>query len=171
MDDVAPSGSVAGTRPSSALQRRKTKKTSTIGDEEQEDSDEEEDVDGREEDEEKQPEREVQVPTMYRWISTSRIPAPTPLAGETERPADPAEQHMQITFSVPVTALPQPLVDNAATSSSNAAMANAPFHARTRPITCSAPGCSNPFRYRLVKDWTRGACGVQHLKLLEKTAT
>lgn len=35
------------------------------------------------------------------------------------------------------------------------------------PAVCAVAGCGAKRKYRLVKDWTVGACGMGHLKLLE----
>jgi Ino eighty subunit 2 len=35
---------------------------------------------------------------------------------------------------------------------------------------CDAKGCKESRKYRLVKDWTRGACGMSHLRVLEGKA-
>ncbi|KAJ3993733.1 hypothetical protein F5050DRAFT_1577045 [Lentinula boryana] len=35
------------------------------------------------------------------------------------------------------------------------------------PATCAVSGCGDPRKYRLVKDWKIGACGMAHLKVLE----
>ena len=39
--------------------------------------------------------------------------------------------------------------------------------ARTAAPVCDVVGCKVPRKYRLVKDWKRGACGMEHLKVLE----
>ncbi|KAG6888153.1 hypothetical protein C0995_010268 [Termitomyces sp. Mi166 len=157
MDDIAPaevtrsnSNSVyAPSRP------KKNLKKSSADDEQYDDENEDDDPMGEDEDaEEEAPEREVQVPMMYRWVSTSRIPVP-----EGEKPAD-SSVRMQITFSVPTCALPQPEEAKTTPPPPSAVPAS-------RPTICAVPGCGKPFRYRLVKDWTRGACGISCLKELE----
>ncbi|KAG2028421.1 PAPA-1-like conserved region-domain-containing protein, partial [Suillus americanus] len=35
---------------------------------------------------------------------------------------------------------------------------------------CDVPGCTETRKYRLVRDWVRGACGLMHLKVLEVEA-
>ncbi len=35
---------------------------------------------------------------------------------------------------------------------------------------CDVEGCAERRKYRLVKDWARGACGMAHLKVLEQAA-
>ncbi|KAG5735549.1 hypothetical protein E4T56_gene11080 [Termitomyces sp. T112] len=90
-------------------------------------------------------------PTMYRWISTSHVhPAST-------------EPCMSLTFSVPPSVVPSPSQTQAQGGHYEVNPAAPP----PRPTSCAAPGCGRPFRYRLVKDWTRGACGMECLKVLE----
>lgn len=89
-------------------------------------------------------------PTMYRWISTTKVPT-----GDGEEP------RMVLSFSVPVSVLPQP------SSPIPEAMG-----ANTKPVPRSVPhcdvqGCDSLRKYRLVKDTQRGACGMEHLKVLE----
>jgi len=164
MDDVAPPGSLARTRSNSNSNstynppgRKKAAKKSAAPApaEEQDDGDDEDGMDAAEDnEEEEQPEREEPIPTMYRWLSTSRIPASQ---GETAK-----DVQMQITFSVPVSVLPP--------SGATDTVSDEKTHASERPTGCAAPGCGKPFRYRLVKDWTRGACGITCLKLLEASS-
>ncbi|KAL6302225.1 PAPA-1-like conserved region-domain-containing protein [Sparassis latifolia] len=127
------------------------------------------------------------VPTMYRWISSSR-PQPQPGEevkvkkvgmdvegeGEGEEPkerendkeregegqAEKAEPTMYLSFSVPIAALPPAAAQPAGTTDVDVAAA------RTPP-RCDVRGCTQRRKYRLVKDWQRGACGLGHLKLLE----
>ncbi|KAG6815743.1 hypothetical protein H0H87_011710 [Tephrocybe sp. NHM501043] len=138
--------------------KKPRKAAAAAGDEdgEEEDGDDEEGLDdaGDDAEDETPPERErepTKVPTMYRWVSTSRIP------GAAEGKEDVAT--MQITFSVPVSAIPAPFPE-----------IPPPVQVVPRPTTCAAPGCGKPFRYRLVSDWTRGACGIACLKALEPVA-
>lgn len=83
---------------------------------------------------------EVRPPVMYRWISS------------TQGSGDSAQ--MLLSFSVPPTALP----------ASPHKPENRPPKA---PNNCAVEGCTLPRKYRLVKDWTIGACGMAHLKSLE----
>jgi len=100
-----------------------------------------------EEAEEKEEEEPVEVaeeepkPVMYRWISSKKV------EGESSQ--------MVLSFSVPPVALPPlPPVD-----------ADGP---RPKvPSNCAVEGCGRPRKYRLVRDWTVGACGMSHLKSLE----
>ncbi|KAG6840551.1 hypothetical protein C0991_005868 [Blastosporella zonata] len=118
MDDIAPTPRSASNnsnsvyKPSTAKPKKSSAPTPDEGDEDEgddedgmDDVDAEEGVDGemqeREQEQEREVEREVEIPTMYRWVSTSRIPV---VEG-----TDPmsTEMKMQMTFSVPVAALPQ----------------------------------------------------------------
>jgi Ino eighty subunit 2 len=35
------------------------------------------------------------------------------------------------------------------------------------PAVCAVEGCTGKRKYRLVRDWERGACGMDHLHILE----
>ncbi|KAG5642796.1 hypothetical protein DXG03_002101 [Asterophora parasitica] len=160
MDDIAPS-SMAGTRSNSNSTynpsvRKKVPKKSTDS---QDDGDEDDGMDEDNEDDE-QPEREVPIPTMYRWVSTSRI------SPSQQGEALSTDVQLRITFSVPTSMLSLPEADSQGLPDA-VPIDEKPLQLSTRPTGCAAPGCTNPFRYRLVKDWTRGACGISCLKLLE----
>ncbi|KZT20901.1 hypothetical protein NEOLEDRAFT_1074694 [Neolentinus lepideus HHB14362 ss-1] len=80
-------------------------------------------------------------PTWYRWTSSTKS------MGE--------EGKMVLTFAVPQNALPAvPLAGDV------------PRVSRETP-TCDVTGCSSIRKYRLVRDFTKGACGMAHLKQLE----
>ncbi|EMD41771.1 hypothetical protein CERSUDRAFT_110343 [Gelatoporia subvermispora B] len=100
------------------------------------------------------------APTMYRWISTSR-PQSSPKAAGVKRKNGDEEKHMSLSFSVPVTVFPPP-VDALAKESMD--VDGPQKEAQTR---CDVDGCSAQRKYRLVKHWQQGACGMAHLKLLE----
>ena len=36
------------------------------------------------------------------------------------------------------------------------------------PAVCEVEGCTAKRKYRLVRDWERGACGMDHLHILER---
>ncbi|VDC00152.1 unnamed protein product [Peniophora sp. CBMAI 1063] len=124
------------------------------------------------------PPRPVEVPTMYRWISTSRPAAmPIPEAGVPaaaipasavdEPPAHPATGPvMVLSFSVPVNALP-----TAQSAPSAPISTGMDVDAPSRKMTphCVAPGCQLTSKYRLKSNWTQGVCGIQHLKLVEQS--
>ena len=99
------------------------------------------------------------IPTMYRWISTSRVTTSTDGMQEKE------ESRMLLSFSVPIHALPQ----QAAAVADGTPVRDAggvPPTTKAKPL-CDIEGCEAQRKYRLVKDWERGACGLAHLKTLE----
>ena len=108
-------------------------------------------------------------PTMYRWISTTKGPVVADCT-KSKRSAEATagqqasdEPRMILTFSVPIAALP-PSVDDTASREP----------ATVPPIQskhCDYEGCNALRKYRLVKDWQRGACGMTHLKALEAQLT
>ncbi|KAJ6540335.1 hypothetical protein B0H19DRAFT_1175490 [Mycena capillaripes] len=107
------------------------------------------------------------LPTMYRWISTSRLP-PTNSSSPTsaDADADPEKPQpgaeggalMSISFSVPASMI-------------FAAQTAVPIPEKPRaqaPALCGVAGCGKDRRYRLVGgEWGAGACGIVHLKVLE----
>lgn len=94
------------------------------------------------------------LPTMYRWTSTTKAPA-----------AEGEEPRMVLSFSVPVSALP-PAREDAAQPSEAMDVDSKPVAPQSVPY-CDVQGCDSVRRYRLVKDSARGACGMEHLKVLE----
>lgn len=102
------------------------------------------------------------IPTSYRWISTSRTSSATSDAAVL---AD-AERKMAITFSVPIAVLP-PTPSEGELAKMD--VDDPPKRPRGTP-TCDVEGCTSHRKYRLVKDWERGACGMDHLKFLERQA-
>lgn len=104
------------------------------------------------------------VPTMYRWISTTKPPDPmtaehgAAVEGVDVKMTEPAEMKMRVMFSVPVCALP-PNIQAQVGGQVKAPLAMKPI--------CDVSGCRRDRKYRLVKDWQKGACGMDHLKLLE----
>lgn len=104
-------------------------------------------------------------PTMYRWVSSSRSSS-TVAKGKGEQ----AEQVMTMSFSVPVSVLPQPESEDAMQVDSGTR--SFPVHQRPRsapaiPPKCDVKGCTSLRKYRLVRDFQKGACGLSHLKVLE----
>ncbi|KDQ49647.1 hypothetical protein JAAARDRAFT_617681 [Jaapia argillacea MUCL 33604] len=87
----------------------------------------------------------VVVPTMYRWVSSTKV-------------AEGGEKKVVLSFSVPVAALP----DDEGERRSQPV--------KSRKAVCDVGGCGQPRKYRLVRDWERGACGMGHLKVLESAA-
>ena len=93
------------------------------------------------------------IPTMYRWISTTK-----PLPGEIKPAArDDSDGRMKLMFSVPVSVLPQ---DAAPPSETRLPSVEKPV--------CDVSGCERARKYRLVRDWLKGACGMEHLEILER---
>ena len=107
------------------------------------------DGDGEEGDEEAEEAASViptppEVPTMFRWISTSKQDCPS------------------LSFSVPLSLMP-----NADLKSRIIAQ---PPPVRQIPV-CDVNGCGRPRKYKLVKDPSRGGCGIEHLKALQAAMT
>jgi Ino eighty subunit 2 len=97
------------------------------------------------------------VPTCYRWISTLR---PTPDTSPGNK--------MFLSFSVPASLLPmpcQPALDAGGDVNMDT-QEQAPKP--QAPSICDVKGCTAKRKYRLVRDQERGACGMEHLHLLEK---
>jgi len=84
-------------------------------------------------------------PVMYRWISTSK-----PSAN-----AKTGEKSMSISFSVPmiVDIPPMKIAGN--------------FKAPS-PAICAVNGCSGVVKYKLVRNSSIGACGMAHLKSIDR---
>jgi Ino eighty subunit 2 len=156
MDDVAPPPSLAGTRANSNSNhssKRGSRKATNDEEAEEEDAADEEEADVQQEEV-----LEMKVPTMYRWISTSRVPV---MQDDNDRSKGTGERkEMRITFSVPISVLPPSVPTGAVVELAK----SVPL---ARPERCAAPGCGKPFKYRLVKDWAKGACGIVCLKTLE----
>lgn len=99
---------------------------------------------------------------MYRWVSRVQ---PIPKTEEEEGEATPADEKKTVlSFSVPVSALP-PADENAMQVETGAAVP--PGFPQTTPPHCDVQGCGELRKYRLVRDFRRGACGMSHLKVLE----
>ncbi|KAL4073472.1 hypothetical protein J3A83DRAFT_4092148 [Scleroderma citrinum] len=110
------------------------------------------------------PEGEIQepveiIPTMYRWISTTNPPEPSAMTAEDGAIHEGTDVKMRLMFSVPVCALPSN-VDAHMGGQLRVPLAMKPI--------CDVSGCGRSRKYRLVKDWKMGACGMDHLKLLER---
>ncbi|KIY73897.1 hypothetical protein CYLTODRAFT_385968 [Cylindrobasidium torrendii FP15055 ss-10] len=90
----------------------------------------------------------TQVPTMYRWISSSKGPAADAMAvdGEVAAPS------MSFAF-----AIPPYLVQDVST---------VPLRPTAKAV-CAVTGCGAARKYRLVRNFDVGACGMPHLKQLE----
>lgn len=107
--------------------------------------------DGSEAPEVEVPEPVELIPTMYRWVSTTKH-----LAGDAEPDSVDADGRMKLSFSVPVSVFPQ---DTTPPSETRLPPAEKPV--------CDVSGCDQVRKYRLVRDWLKGACGMEHLKMLE----
>lgn len=82
------------------------------------------------------------LPSLFRWVSSSRTDVPA------------------LTFSVPASLLPGSSLEVPSNSQ--------PQHPVTKSIPlCDMGGCTLPRKYKLVKDPTKGGCGLAHLKALE----
>lgn len=104
-------------------------------------------------------------PTMYRWVSSARSPS-TPVRGEGEK----ADRIMTLSFSVPVFALPQEGSEDAMQVDGRNGSLFLPPPQRLPPATppnCDVQGCTSLRKYRLVQDFHKGACGLNHLRALE----
>ncbi|KAF9237001.1 hypothetical protein BU15DRAFT_76371 [Melanogaster broomeanus] len=99
------------------------------------------------------------IPTMYRWISTTKSAAPAGEGADSISSAQ-SDARMRLTFSVPVSVLPE---DHSIPRGAEVA----PAPPSTKPV-CDVSGCQQFRKYRLVKDWMKGACGIEHLKVLER---
>jgi Ino eighty subunit 2 len=101
------------------------------------------------------------IPTRYRWISTLR-PAPDAPPGD----------KMYLSFSVPTSLLPTAHqdVDVDADADGDVKMETTREQEPRAivPAVCGVEGCTAMRKYRLVRDWERGACGMDHLHVLER---
>ena len=154
VDDVTPPGSTSGVRSNPGPSKRGARKAAAGGEDSENDAGVENAKDTQDH---HNGEKEVQrqVPTMYRWVSSAC------------RQEGTDEMQMRITFSVPVSVLPSN--EDAGVPKADKYEGGGKVMIPERPATCATPGCHKPFRYRLVKDWTRGACGMACLKALEAT--
>ncbi len=76
---------------------------------------------------------------------------------------------MTMSFSVPASVL-APKNENAMEVDGGAVAIPVPPPPRLPPATppmCDVQGCTAVRKYRLVRDFQKGACGMGHLKLLE----
>ncbi|KAI0061913.1 hypothetical protein BV25DRAFT_714575 [Artomyces pyxidatus] len=103
------------------------------------------------------------IPTSYRWISTSKH---VTTHAVDDQMAGAEDKKMTLSFAVPLAALPLALnVDDPPKMDVD----EQPVKAREAP-QCDVEGCVAGRKYRLVRDWQRGACGMDHLKVLERQA-
>jgi Ino eighty subunit 2 len=97
------------------------------------------------------------IPTRYRWISTLR-PAPDAPPGD----------KMFLSFSVPTSLLPMAHQDDVDTDGDVKMETTQEEPRAIVPAVCGVEGCTAKRKYRLVRDWERGACGMDHLHILER---
>jgi Ino eighty subunit 2 len=101
------------------------------------------------------------VPTCYRWISTLKA-----------SPDAPPGDKMLLSFSVPTSLLPvvhQPALDGDGDAIMAAQEQQRQQESKPRaPAVCDVDGCMATRKYRLVRDWEHGACGMEHLHILEE---
>ncbi|KAF6755686.1 hypothetical protein DFP72DRAFT_896230 [Ephemerocybe angulata] len=167
----------AGKARGSALGGSRLK--ATTGDEPDEDGEEElvEGEEGEGEEWEDEGVRDEPKPTWVRWVSrVVNVPEQAPAAPssadsmEVDGAAVKAlERRMVLSLS-----LPSSLVQGVEagrtgkTGGGEEAMdVDGEVGRAPRVEGCAVDGCSEKRKYRLVRDWTRGACGMAHLKILE----
>lgn len=100
---------------------------------------------------------------MYRWVSTSRVSSTQSAKGEAG-----IGKKMSLSFSVPVSVLP-PVADSDSAPTAMDVDKPAPPGKPAEQVQakCDVRGCSERRKYRLVRDFAKGACGMTHLKALE----
>ena len=107
------------------------------------------------------PETPPPPPSCYRWTSSS---------AEVD-----GKKIMQLSFSVPISIVPSP---STATGEGDAMVMDVDPIVKVPPDTsqshrdvqspkCDLEGCGRLRKYRLVSDWKKGACGMEHLKALQ----
>ncbi|KAI0778064.1 hypothetical protein BD413DRAFT_600898 [Trametes elegans] len=110
------------------------------------------------------------APTMYRWVSRAQ-PISQPDESDEEHKKDgPPERTVVLSFAVPVSVLPpaQSSGHEAVDVDSKQTPAKPP--PSSVPPHCDVQGCTALRKYRLVRDFQKGACGLGHLKVLESQA-
>ncbi|KAI9057096.1 hypothetical protein FKP32DRAFT_1681831 [Trametes sanguinea] len=101
-------------------------------------------------------------PTMFRWISRAQ---PVQKKGkESGQESAVEEKTVVFSFSVPAEALPPTQGTDGDMQIDNSVELPAPPRAIPH---CDVQGCTASRKYRLVRDFQKGACGLSHLKLLE----
>ncbi|KAF6750092.1 hypothetical protein DFP72DRAFT_911770 [Ephemerocybe angulata] len=138
------------------------------GDEPDEDG-EEELVEGEEGDGEEWEDegvRDEPKPTWVRWVSrVVSVPEQAPASADSMEVDGGAvkalERRMVLSLSLPSSLVQVVEVGKTAMDVDGEA-GRAP-----RVERCAVEGCGERRKYRLVRDWTRGACGMGHLKILE----
>ncbi|TEB26137.1 hypothetical protein FA13DRAFT_1112228 [Coprinellus micaceus] len=83
------------------------------------------------------------------------------------------ERKMVLSFSVPLSLVPEPIsespmdIDGPHPPPPLPAVVGKFPNKPSEPAICAIAGCGAKRKYRLVRDWTIGACGMGHLKVLE----
>ena len=88
------------------------------------------------------------VPTMFRWVSSTKSDTPA------------------FTFSIPVNLLPEDPGEGSSGKVKTSGASSPTPMSKLVPI-CDVRGCSQPRKYKLVKDPSKGGCGMEHLKALQ----
>ena len=107
------------------------------------------------------------IPTMYRWVSSTKT-----IPGGANDKEETGTRVMSLSFSVPVSVIPkvEHTDDSAMAVDQPPAPPAAPVVPPPRTIPeCDIEGCRAKRKYRLVRDFQRGACGMDHLRQLEET--
>lgn len=99
---------------------------------------------------------------MYHWVSTSRVFSTLGAEGLAG-----TEKKMSLSFSVPASVLPPIETSKSSTPTAMDVDKPAPLGDAQVQATCDVRGCSERRKYRLVRDFAKGACGMTHLKALE----
>lgn len=106
-------------------------------------------------------------PTMFRWVSSLH---------EKNGEAEENQVQMVIRFSVPESFFPPPpppVLPLSEKSNDESRLTqieeNSPLSEIRKargPGICAVEGCGKPRKYRVPKDWTIGACGCEHLRII-----
>ena len=101
-----------------------------------------------------------EVPSMFRWVSRTKT---RPGEGGSEM------KYMTLTFSVPVGVMNDTVANDPAAGDAMQVdeIIPAPIRPPRTVAQCDIDGCTQSRKYKLVKDETKGACGMLHLKQLE----
>ncbi|KAI0361760.1 hypothetical protein OH77DRAFT_1444597 [Trametes cingulata] len=105
------------------------------------------------------------VPTMYRWVSRAQLIQKVGEQNGQEETT--AEKTMVLSFAVPAVVLPPTEVAGDNSMQVDKSIATPARPPPSTPPPCDVQGCTATRKYRLVRDFQRGACGLAHLKVLE----
>ncbi|EJD02932.1 uncharacterized protein FOMMEDRAFT_20129 [Fomitiporia mediterranea MF3/22] len=84
------------------------------------------------------------VPTLFRWVSSTKPDSPA------------------LSFSVPPSLMPE----SSLAQTTQSTQPTKPPQPKPTPL-CDVRGCKLPRKYKLVKDPSKGGCGMEHLKALQ----